>query len=420
MSTVPSMILANDKNVLAKNLLGISKIQRLTGNEIKDLVSKGYNVNEVDKNNDTALLIACTHNQSIIPDLIEAGADVNCRNNEGVTPLIDLMYHFNSIDVKLANKMLDLLLLSGANANTCDNKGNYPLTLIKPTSSQSVDVFLNHKDKINFNVSNENSKTLLMCLAEHDSNEEKEDGGYLLKLLILGCCCLEQEDALGQTAIHYAAENMSASGVQLLAEFGVDINKQDKYGNTPLMCAIYMSSYESKQEHIEWLLKNNANVDLKDKQKETALMIAAEYNSKVINLLLDSSDETLNDKNKDGETALHISIKHDNMDSVDKLLECPSLNKMVLDNLDNNYLMYAINEGACVDMILAIINSNEQDIDFDYQNKNGETVFSLALKHYKNNDNVIKALTAKKFKQEASIMNGKFNKNKSKKSKKML
>jgi uncharacterized protein len=56
---------------------------------VNDLLEKGYFVDERDKDDRTALMVASGHGYYEISEvLIRAGADVNARDRDGLTPLI--------------------------------------------------------------------------------------------------------------------------------------------------------------------------------------------------------------------------------------------------------------------------------------------------------------------------------------------
>lgn len=85
----------------------------------------------------------------------------------------------------------------------------------------------------------------------------------------------------GQTALHLAALNGYARVVQLLVEYGADVNATNNKGETPLMVAVQNSHKESNKQDrpngafnqtIQLLLENGADINAQDKNGKTALM----------------------------------------------------------------------------------------------------------------------------------------------------
>ncbi|EAX97348.1 hypothetical protein TVAG_293530 [Trichomonas vaginalis G3] len=84
---------------------------------------------------------------------------------------------------------------------------------------------------------------------------------------------------------------------------GANINEKDEYGNTALHIA---ACYNSK-ETAKLLISHGININEKNNDGETALHIAAYYDRKETAKPLISYGININEKNNDGETALHIA-----------------------------------------------------------------------------------------------------------------
>ncbi|MEZ0260145.1 MAG: ankyrin repeat domain-containing protein [Alphaproteobacteria bacterium] len=78
------------------------------------------------------------------------------------------------------------------------------------------------------------------------------------------------EDDNGMTALHYAVQHVSMGAtVKYLVDYGADVDAQDKiYGRTALMNALKGGDY------VEFLLKRDADIGLKDKTGLTARQLA--------------------------------------------------------------------------------------------------------------------------------------------------
>jgi ankyrin repeat protein len=120
------------------------------------------------------------------------------------------------------------------------------------------------------------------------------------------------------------AENNYRKGVEIALEKGADINTKNNDGYTSLMLSILISS----KNIVDLLIEKGADVNLKDKKKNNALQIAIGHSFvkpsddqlPIMDTLLDAGIDILN-KNKYGYTALYLAITKGKTDVVDLLLE---------------------------------------------------------------------------------------------------
>lgn len=100
-----------------------------------------------------------------------------------------------------------------------------------------------------------------------------------------------------------SAKRGSVSGIEKAIKAGYDVNRGDDYNRTPLMVAV-ASNYISV---VNCLIKNNADVNLRDGGGRTALMMA--NTSKIINILINAGADVNIASNK-GETAIMEYLRH--------------------------------------------------------------------------------------------------------------
>ena len=99
----------------------------------------------------------------------------------------------------------------------------------------------------------------------------------------------------GLNSLHLAAQgNFPHMIVYLMEKNNIDINSQDNAGNTALHWAVYMNS----KAVIDYLIYYNINIDLKDKDGETALNIARNKGNIVIIKKLEEDAEIIEKNNK--------------------------------------------------------------------------------------------------------------------------
>jgi len=168
------------------------------------LLSKEQNMT---MNETTTNLFATLRSNSKVEQvkaLIEAGADVNAADNNGVTPLL--------IAAGKQNPNFSLMLLeAGANPNTQNVYGASPL-----------------------------------------ENAARHGNVQIADLLIEAGADLNIQDEDGLTPLHHAASGTNSEICSMLIDAGADINAQDKVGRTPAMLANddRLKSLFSEQEAV--------------------------------------------------------------------------------------------------------------------------------------------------------------------------
>jgi ankyrin repeat protein len=120
----------------------------------------------------------------------------------------------------------------------------------------------------------------------------------------------------GLTELHCAALNNRLALVRTLIEKRIDINVQDKYGQS----ALHLAAANNHFEVVKLLLQQQAQVDLQDKKGRTPLHHATAGNHVDIVMLLLQYKANINQQDMDGRTALHIASLHDDYLDVVKLL----------------------------------------------------------------------------------------------------
>jgi ankyrin repeat protein len=106
--------------------------------------------------------------------------------------------------------------------------------------------------------------------------------------------------------------------VQSLLDKGADVNARDEDGNTALIIAISFGNIDV----AEMLMKRGADVNARNKSRETALMATAStyfYNPSIVKMLLDRGAD-VNARAEDGVTALMLAVRNNLIDTVKSLL----------------------------------------------------------------------------------------------------
>lgn len=240
-----------DPNVRDKN--GMTPL--MTSMDATLLLKHGANVNARDNAGRTPLMHA--NDSEKIRMLIDAGADVNAVDKNGKSALF---YAKDPMSVKL-------LLAAGANARHADNNGNTPLMdLCASKDNPDAALFLINAGT-SIDAVNKEKKSAYM-LAEARKHEK------MMKLLERfgvqpsKSALVNARDDQGRTKLMLALADPNASldSVKQLIDDGADVNAQDQKGKNPLM-------YARNSEQVKLLLERKANARQQDKEQSDALLL---------------------------------------------------------------------------------------------------------------------------------------------------
>jgi len=201
----------------------------------------------------------------------------------------------------------------------------------------------------------------------------------------------------GETVLHYAVLGCNIEIIKFFLSKGLDINGTGGGGWSPLMTAVN-DAYSGKtfrngrEEIIKFLLNNKASVNYQDENGKTALMLAIDGettlmevvenscvlfndserpNLEIIKLLIETGAD-VNLKNSDGETALDIAKSYEKQAVIDYLIANGAKGKDNRDDelfstwlkLHDKYRQAKKNKD-----LKEIINSCEQIIELDLKAK---------------------------------------------------
>ncbi|MDR2807025.1 MAG: ankyrin repeat domain-containing protein [Puniceicoccales bacterium] len=230
---------------------------------IRKLIDAGTNINARDDKGYTPLhwAVSC-HCLRIVQLLLEKDANIDAQDDEECTPL------HRAVSCCYLG-IIQLLLKKNANINIKNNKGYTPLHL----------AVLYHRLKI---------VHLLLGQPKIDVNAKDHDGSVPLRSAIL-----RKYQEIAQSLIQYEE---------------TDINVQDKYDQTPLHWAILSNLLEIVRFLLE---RTEININVQDKYGQTPLHWAIRGNlSRIIQLVLQwpGINIDVQVRDDDGNTLLHLAI----------------------------------------------------------------------------------------------------------------
>ncbi|WCR53448.1 MAG: hypothetical protein PG981_000470 [Wolbachia endosymbiont of Ctenocephalides orientis wCori] len=149
-------------------------------------------------------------------------------------------------------------------------------------------------------------------LSQEASLAKARDNQIALRVKDQGIELRQKAFDVSDTLFHYARTG-NFKEVKRLVEKGVDVNKQDALGGTPLHIAAE-GTFVSHREIVGFLVKNGANPNLQNQEGETPLHVAARYgNPKSLEILLEHRGNP-NMLNKEGFSPLAKAVQANHHD----------------------------------------------------------------------------------------------------------
>ena len=194
---------------------------------VRSLLAAGEDVQEKVRGDFPLTAAAATGPLELVAVLLEAGADIEQPNREGLHPLHNAVIHGRK-------EIVALLLQKGAMVDAKEKWGRTPLLSFAATGGTD----------------NEIAKMLLAAGADPTIEVDKSDDGYvalqwaaetgnigLAEMLIGVHVDVNHKNTWGWTPLHQAAFNSKPDIARLLIAHGADVNLPNNLGNTPLFYA---------------------------------------------------------------------------------------------------------------------------------------------------------------------------------------
>ncbi|WP_296325019.1 ankyrin repeat domain-containing protein [Treponema sp. UBA3813] len=298
----------------------------------------------------------------------------------GATPLHEAV-RYGRVDIAR------LLLINGANVNSMDSIGKTPILLIIPGNAQQEMYPLLLQYRANVNQKDMYGDTVLHVATMANAPIS------ILSLLASNGAVINERNKEGVTPLTLAIELQHPEQVKFYAQNGADIYAEDMKGNTPLTKAL-----ESESRAMLETLITTSNASSTDSSGNTALHIAVSKDAPIeyIRYLVEAGVD-INTRNKNGDSALFITVQKNRRDAGDLLLE-KNADIFATNTQNNSPLRIALSRGGEVqDWLINSKTLNSTD-------GSGNTPLHYAAEWHLNN--AIVALIQKGAKIQAQNANG--------------
>ncbi|XP_075218628.1 uncharacterized protein LOC142323194 [Lycorma delicatula] len=334
---------------------------------LQELIDNGADVNSVDLDGYTPLLLALKNNCSVdcIILLIENNADVNksskCRYT---TPLLMAMELRRDKEIVLA------LINNGADVNVVDEYGMSPL--MYAISHNDYKDIIEHLITKGGNINRHyfDGSPLMLAMKRNDTE--------IISRLINSGADINVRDKHGNNPVFYSIiYGNDQEIINLLIDKGADVNKINKHYNQRWFSIDLKKN--DRNEYIFKLIPNRSSLNVKDHQGKTFLIYAIELNMNK-NIILDiiSKDANINVVDNKGFTPLIYAINNQcDFDVIINLLE-HGANVNLSDKEGTSPLIHAFHSSNYKELIKIFYNYGA---DINACDGNGRTLLTHVLQH---------------------------------------
>ena len=253
-------------------------------------------------------------------------------------------------------RVSQFLLTHGARCGICDNTGRNPLLVAKDREDRSAiyEALLSH-------ASDED-----LCLKTVEVSDEELYSNHWM-----------HEDETSEVALQlmkfcYLGEGYFDKVVQIIEDFGADVNYKSVQGLTPILVA----SNENHVDLVKYLVDGGADINCVDRNNCTSLMLACRNVNKPLALYLinNHADMTVVDSST-GDTVLHIICQNNMVELMEDIINLPrkilrKLNLKVINSMNGyNLLHCAVLENSlnmCKLLVRQGLDVNECNVMDDY------------------------------------------------------
>lgn len=255
-------VIANQPTGATLTLLEAAKNGDL--DQITKLIETTDDINATDEHGRTALhYAAMIGREDIVKILVTRGAEINLKNDYGITPLTEAIDGAYPIEAGTNHdQVIKLLVANGADVNA---KGEFDMTALHWAAHTGQSDFVEKliAKGAEINAKNMEGWTPLQE-ACYDGNLD------IAKLLIVNGGNINSKDELDLTPLHRATLFGHKEIVKLLVVNGADIHSLDKDSETPL----HLAAQHGQKAMVEFLIAKGADVNAKNRYGVTPLGLA--------------------------------------------------------------------------------------------------------------------------------------------------
>ena len=240
---------------------------------VEEMIASGVPCDVVDGDGNTALLLAAEGEPLIVDALIKAGCNVNHQNEEGATALMSAVRYED-------HDIVDALIKAGADPEIMDKHGQKAADMV--TSADVAKAL---------GIAQEDSE----AKAPAAPNDTGRRASVSQRGNGIGRRASVANVAMDVAGLFIAISDGDADEVETALKGGVDINSRDDDLNTPLILAA-----EGEPAIVQLLLDRGADMDLQNRNGVTALIAAVKYEDPELAMMLIQAGASMDIRDRKG------------------------------------------------------------------------------------------------------------------------
>ncbi|KLI60895.1 hypothetical protein SZ44_04050 [Brachyspira hyodysenteriae] len=261
-------------------------------------------------------------------------------------------------------------LIDKVNINVQDEEEGYTplMNAIRGREIEAVKILLEHNADVT-KIKDNSGRNAFFWAAVLDELE-------MLKLFEKYNPDYNESDNYGSNALFFTRK---AETVNYLLKNGADINKKNKSGRTPLIQ--HSLAYEN-QDHVKFLLEKGAYINAQDNEGVTTLMFAVQTDkTKIIDICL-SEKADINIKDNEGKTALfHTISSFGILENVKSMTDNMFGDYARTDYVKNYMNQKKMEETDTAIRLIKLLVSNGADINAQDNKGNTLLMYAIALRN---------------------------------------
>ena len=346
---IVDLLLKYNANINAVNddgntpILAIHGLSSNTSYKIRELFDAGANINIANKNNQNILMYCFSIPEDEINnpnDLLEQATieTINAQDIDGKTPLIhtiiDAIDNYSADETNVV-EFIEALMEAGANIDVRDNEGKTAISYLMEGYAKNIKNNEIYKNQVAVEIANE-------LINDGVNIEDIANNGIAAIDLIIG---LTQDEYENEEAINYiqnnnnynitlvsALENNCINIANKLIAEGVNVNERNNEGKTALIFATFYNNTHI----IDNLLRAGADINVVDNNDKTALIYAIEMNMPNMVDYLINHGARLDINNRNVNNVLLNKIFNADMNIIQFLQKNNTMFTNILNNTDFN------------------------------------------------------------------------------------
>ena len=295
----------------------------------------------------------------VVEVLIDAGADIEARNNEGGSAL-----HVVSA---YQPQFVKMLVRAGAGVRATDNRGDTCLLLAADFGNTETVRYLVNLPEVDVNHRDSDGCTAVLLAAWKNHPD-------VVEVLIDAGADMEVQDEHGHSPLHLACCSRALAVVKMLVRAGAGVRVTNNGGGS----CLELAATNADTETVRTLLcMPEVDVNQSNDRGYTPLHFAVSMqHSDVVQLLIDAGAD-IEAKDVQGTTPLHCACSAGELDIVQKLLKAGA-DVCVVDDASTTCLMFAaLQVSRCTKAVVGYL-AGLREVDVNQRDWRGLTALSLA------------------------------------------